>query len=44
MAYLINPDRTNPWNDLPELPIDKILYEDIDIYRQLEILKLLWQD
>ena len=35
MAYLINPDRTKPWNDLPELPIDKILYEDIDIYRQL---------
>lgn len=35
MAYLVNPDETKPWNDLPDLPIDKILYEDIDVYRQL---------
>lgn len=35
MAYKINPDRTKPWNDLPGLPPDKSLYEDIDIYIQL---------
>ena len=35
MAYKINPDRMKPWNDLPELPIAKELYQDIDIYEQL---------
>jgi hypothetical protein len=35
MAYAINPDRNVPWNALPELPIDKSLYEDIEVYRQL---------
>jgi len=35
MAYPINPDRNNPWNDLPLLPIDKELYEDIQILSQL---------
>jgi Fic family protein len=35
MAYKINPDRLKPWNDLPELPIAKELYQDIDIYEQL---------
>lgn len=35
MSYIINPDRNTPWNALPELPIDKALYEDIDIYGQL---------
>src|SRR5215217_4589723 len=35
MPYPINPDRNNPWNDLPLLPIDKELYEDIQILSQL---------
>ncbi|AMQ00252.1 Filamentation induced by cAMP protein Fic [Pedobacter cryoconitis] len=35
MSYKINPDRNKPWNDLPDLPITSILYEDIDIYKQL---------
>jgi len=35
MAYKINPDRNVPWNNIPELPIDRNLYEDIDIYKQL---------
>jgi len=35
MPYKINPDRTKPWNDLPDLPIAPELYEDLDIYRQL---------
>jgi len=35
MAYKINPDRLKPWNDLPELPIAKELYQDIEIYEQL---------
>lgn len=35
MAYPVNPDRTIPWNTLPELPIDKRYYEDVEIYRQL---------
>lgn len=35
MAYRINPDRGKPWNDLPELPIEKRLYEDIEVYTQL---------
>ena len=35
MAYLINPDRTLPWNGLPDLPLDKGLYRDLDIYEQL---------
>jgi len=35
MSYAINPDRNKPWNDLPNLPIEKELYEDIEIYTQL---------
>jgi len=35
MAYKINPDRTKPWNDLPELPINPKLYQTIEIYEQL---------
>ena len=35
MAYLINPNRNIPWNSLPELPIAKEIYEDIDVYTQL---------
>jgi Fic family protein len=33
--YPINPDRTKPWNDLPDLPIAAALYRDVDIYEQL---------
>ena len=35
MPYQINPDRNTPWNGLPELPIDKALYETVEIYAQL---------
>ncbi|GAB3921568.1 hypothetical protein GCM10028827_05020 [Mucilaginibacter myungsuensis] len=35
MPYKVNPDRNVPWNTLPELPIDKHLYEDVEIYSQL---------
>ncbi|GAA4778663.1 Fic family protein [Olivibacter ginsenosidimutans] len=35
MAYPINPDRTKPWNNLPELPIASGLYQSIEIYEQL---------
>ncbi len=35
MPYKINPDRTSPWNELPEFPLDKNLYHDIEIYEQL---------
>jgi Fic family protein len=33
--YPVNPDRTQPWNGLPELPIDASLYRDVDVYEQL---------
>jgi Fic family protein len=33
--YPVNPDRTRPWNELPELPIDRSLYRDVEIYEQL---------
>ncbi|MGM0480123.1 MAG: Fic family protein [Bacteroidota bacterium] len=33
--YAINPDRTKPWNDLPLLPINKSLYETIEILKAL---------
>jgi Fic family protein len=35
MTYPINPDRNKPWNDLPLLPIDKALYEDIEVFSYL---------
>ncbi|MEJ2884804.1 Fic family protein [Pedobacter sp. GR22-6] len=35
MPYQINPDRTKPWNELPDLPISSDLYEDLEIYKQL---------
>ena len=35
VLYPINPDRTKPWNDLPDLPIDPALYRDVEIYEQL---------
>ncbi|MDP3468370.1 MAG: Fic/DOC family N-terminal domain-containing protein [Daejeonella sp.] len=34
-SYKVNPDRTKPWNDMPELPIAEELYKDIDIFEQL---------
>jgi Fic family protein len=33
--YPINPDRTTPWNALPELPIDSGSYENLEVYKQL---------
>jgi len=33
--YRINPDRNRPWNDLPELPIDRDLYYSVEIFEQL---------
>ena len=33
--YPVNPDRTQPWNSLPDLPIAPALYRDVDIYEQL---------
>lgn len=33
--YPVNPDRTIPWNDLPDLPPDPLLYRDVEIYEQL---------
>ncbi len=33
--YTINPDRTKPWNGLPDLPIAGELYKTIAIYEQL---------
>ena len=35
MSYLINPDRTLPWNKLPELPIEPTFYQMVEIYEQL---------
>lgn len=35
MAYKINPDRTKPWNELPELPIEAEIYQKVAIYEQL---------
>ncbi len=33
--YKINPDRTKPWNDIPELPIAEDLYKSTAILEQL---------
>jgi Fic family protein len=33
--YKINPDRTQPWNDLPDLPIAEELYRTIEIFEAL---------
>ncbi len=35
MPYQINSDRNKPWNELPELPIERDLYQDLEIYEQL---------
>lgn len=33
--YTVNPDRTEPWNALPELPIHQELYRSLPVYEQL---------
>jgi Fic family protein len=35
ILYSINPDRTQPWNRLPELPISEQLYRNIEIFEAL---------
>ncbi|MEX1189567.1 MAG: Fic/DOC family N-terminal domain-containing protein [Bacteroidia bacterium] len=35
LLYKINPDRTKPWNDLPELPIRSELVESIEVLKKL---------
>jgi hypothetical protein len=35
MPFPINPDRTKPWNALPELPLDPAVFETIPVYSQL---------
>ncbi len=34
-AYRINPDRNQPWNELPLLPIDRELYYTMEVVEQL---------
>ena len=33
--YPINPDRTIPWNDLPQLPIDEALHRNVPVLEKL---------
>ena len=33
--YQINPDRTKPWNSLPDLPLAEALYRTVEVYEQL---------
>lgn len=33
--YRINPNREQPWNDLPDLPIDQSLYRTVDLLESL---------
>ena len=35
LLYPLNPDRNLPWNDLPELPLDEQIFEDLNLYKQL---------
>ena len=35
LRYQINPDRTVLWNTLSELPINKQIYETLEVYKQL---------
>lgn len=35
MPYTLNPDRAQPWNGLPELPIGEEHYKTLDVYEQL---------
>ena len=34
ILYPVNPDRSIPWNDLPQLPIRAELYRTIEIMKQ----------
>jgi hypothetical protein len=31
LLYPLNPDRNLPWNDLPELPLDEQIFEDLNL-------------
>jgi Fic family protein len=33
--YYVNPDRNEPWNDLPLLPIHEELYKTVEVFEQL---------
>jgi Fic family protein len=35
LLYNINPDRSQPWNGLPELPIAEALYRNVEIFEAL---------
>lgn len=35
MAYTLNPDRSKPWNGLPELPIEASYYQTVPVLEQL---------
>lgn len=35
LLYKINPDRTKPWNDLPNLPLREDLVESIEVLKKL---------
>lgn len=35
MAYQINPNRSTPWDELPELPLESQYYQSVEIYEQL---------
>lgn len=35
LLYQINPDRTHPWNDLPELPISEQLFRTVEVLEAL---------
>jgi Fic family protein len=35
LLYKINPDRTKPWNDLPDLPLKEDLVESIEVLKKL---------
>jgi len=35
LPYSINPDRSKPWNDLPDLPIKEECYRTIEVVEQL---------
>ncbi|MBS1488282.1 MAG: Fic family protein [Bacteroidetes bacterium] len=37
--YKINPDRSMPWNDLPDLPIAEEIYRHVEIYEALSAAK-----
>lgn len=39
LLYKINPDRTKPWNDLPELPIPEQLHRTVEILEALGTAK-----